>query len=229
MNSLAVANSSSLKTQLQSVVDLRTNVIGLSEHRLTASYQRQFDELLAEKGYSAAWGAPCKRKRFGGKVKPGGVAVLVRHPLTARAIVPDARRQPDAHQAWEAGRLMHAAIPMGKQTLHIIVVYGHPNSSTCLEQRGKNEPMLRAALQLMAELGKAPVFFVGDLNTTIEASGELTSAIRLGHVTDLARLQDGGGKPICIPKVTSEGTRIDHLLANSTAAAFGEVSVHAWG
>ena len=114
---------------------------------------------------------------------------------------------------------MHVAIPMGTQTIHIIVVYGFTKSALLAEQRQRNEPLLESALQLLAELGKAPAFLVGDLNTTIEASGQLNSALRMGHLFDLARLQPGGVSPTCFPKRSSKGTRIDHLLANSTGSA----------
>ena len=104
---------------------------------ITAAGQRHFNKLIAKAGYTVAWGAPCKRKRFAGRVKPGGVAVLVKQPLEVRSIVPDACTHPAAHLAWEAGRFMHAVVPWGKQPIHVLALYGHPNSSCCLEQRGK--------------------------------------------------------------------------------------------
>ena len=213
-----MGNCTSLNSQLEAVLHLDADILGLSEVRLTAAGQRQHEALLEQRGYRVAWGAPCRRKRFGSKVQHGGVAVLTRAHINVRAVVPDAKKQPEAFRCWEEGRLMHAVIPVGRQTVHVVVVYGHPNSATDIHQRVKNEALLASAMALMAQLGRVPVFFGGDLNTTIEASGELTAALRLGNFLDLAELQEGGAAPTCFPRNTSVGTRIDHLFANVLAS-----------
>ena len=66
-HTLVVSNCSSLQTQLQAVLALDADIIVLSEHRLTAANQRLFDGFLLKSGYVVAWGAPCKRRRFGGE------------------------------------------------------------------------------------------------------------------------------------------------------------------
>ena len=118
----------------------------------------------------------------------------------------------------EQGRLLHAAIPLEGHCLHLVGVYGHPNSATCREQAAKKEPLLQEAMQMVARLGGAPAILAGDLNTTVEASPCLLESTRFHGITDLACVC-GEPQPTCFQQVKSQGTRIDHALANPAAAS----------
>ena len=165
------------------------DVYPVTEHRLTIAGQREYDVLLADQGYSALWGAPCQRRR--GKVKPGGVAVVLRKGFQARII---SGHSPERIKLHEEGRLLHVALHLGAQVVHMFVVYGHPNAGTDREQRLKNELLLAAVLKWAAELGDVPVLICGDLNTPAEASAVLSSALSTAKLWDmgsLAAMADG--------------------------------------
>ena len=151
--SLVSNNCSSLNTQLKGVMKTQGDIIGLSEARLTAAGQRHMDIKLREQGYTALWGAPKVRKRFNSRVPPGGVAVLLREPLQGKQIMP---RTAEGKAFWEAGRLMHVAIPMNGTCVHVIVVYGFTHAHACPEQRVQNEALLEEAFRWAAEVGNVP-------------------------------------------------------------------------
>ena len=124
-------------------------MVVLSETRLTEARQRQYGKLLADVGFVAVWGAPRARKRFN-SIAPGGVAVIARQELGAHLVPLDS----DCAQHYEAGRMVHAAVGLGKATcLHIVGVYGHPNASTDREQRRKNEKLLEDGCKTISGLG----------------------------------------------------------------------------
>ena len=146
---LSSANATSARTQFEAICALGTDIVALTEHRLTDAGQRQYAKLFKERGYTCVWGHPCKRKRFNRRVTPGGVALLTRG-LQARAVPVTT---PARQELVEQCRLLHTVVTVGKETLHIIIVYGHPNSATDREQRTKHEHLLKEACGIIAELG----------------------------------------------------------------------------
>ena len=217
---LTNANCTSLRTQFEEVVALPGTIKTISETRLPEAAQKQYGAMLADKHHQVIWGAPCRRKRFGSRVSPGGVAVLAVKGLNMQKVAP---RNAAEREAYDSGRFLHVAVSLGAETLHVIVIYGYTNSVRDRFQRDLNEKLLGIALECSASLGQVPVAICGDLNTTIEASNMLCTAIRGGGFKDLAALgaeQQGLDNPqnTCFQNAKCKGSRIDHVLANKILA-----------
>ena len=165
------------------------------------------------------WGAPRPQTRFNGPVKAGGVAIIARHGTTLREVP---LTDPRAIRFHAAGRLLHGvvALPSG-ECIHTICAYGYTNAAREQLQRQQNEELMETVCDLIAGLGNAPALFAGDLNTTLEASSVLSRAVAAQSLHDIALMQsavDGlAAQPTCFAKDNSPGTRIDLMLANSTA------------
>ena len=217
---MGFVNVTSLRRQLDQVLRMGLDVVGLAEVTLGNAGQRELRKELADAGYDVIWGAPCKRGRYGARVRSGGVAVIVKRPLKARMVPPSTPKQ---QQLFDAGRLVHIGIPFGKDCLHYICVYGYTNAAPCREQRQKNEELMQELRAMVAQLGNAPVVLAGDMNTPLHKSAVLTSNVQNGVIVDMAML-DAAARGLEEPETTClapnarQASRIDFIFGNPIAA-----------
>ena len=227
---VASLNCTSLRAQWDVVKALLANVdvLALQEVRLTSSGQRQFGLLLKKLGFQAVWGAPRVRRRRGLRVPPGGVAIFARMELKPRLVSPQSKEQ---SHFFNDGRLVHVALAVGGECVHVVSCYGFPNASVNTEMRAKNEDLLKASCAVMASIGRQPALLCGDLNVKPDASHTVTMHCGQGLLQDMAVLdatmRGTVPQPTCFPRPESPGTRIDYVLANGVAAlAFRNFQVY---
>ena len=129
-----------------------------TEVRASVSVSRSLARRARSLGYSAAFSSsPPASPTF--RVSPGGVAILVRSPLSIRKL------RPERLEVWEKKAIVFsvlACIP-GTVPIYLVGAYGFPPSH---EERCNNDAMFVDCLQWAAER-RDPVLFLGDLDENL--------------------------------------------------------------
>eukprot|EP00662_Eupelagonemidae_sp_cell21_P006360 gene6360-47037_t len=227
----STANVTSLApTQLEATLSLGGDVIAVQETALTRVAQEDMTKQLKRRGWSVVWGKDQPPWVSEGhnptpwKGQKGGVGVLVRdHIPVSRGPVDTAVRK----RLWATGRWTHAVLPYGdgKQTLHIMSVYGISGAHRADERRKKgpeyeqNEQLLADVLLAAAELGNVPILVVGDINVEVQESAVLREALATGRWEDTAAAwaELNGVEPEHTCESGTGRSRIDVMLANAIA------------
>ena len=208
-------NSTSLPAHFEELVACPGDIVGLQEARICPVKQQLWEGRLKEKGWDVVWGKGVPTKR--GRPVPGGVCILARRHIRLQAVPMDRDEGPGL---FESGRVVHAAAALGDGTsiLHVFSFYGHPNAGHDPQARTKNEALLQQLLSYIARLGNVPVLILGDFNVEIERSAILTSSEQAGKLWDVLPTL-GADEPTCFAHDTSQGTRIDMILASPSVMA----------
>ena len=207
---LVTANVTSLPANFAAVVKLPGNVLALQETRLGEVSQRSQRSLLRRAGWQSFWG------------KPQPLRVGERHVSAGNALPGGAPAGAMQKILWDTGRWCHAEISYGSgaQLLHVMSVYGHAGDGSA-HCNATNDTFLRQVFVVAAELGQVPIFIVGDFNITVTASQVLSQVLAsrnwLDAAASWARAHDMEPACTCYTQVTSRGSRLDLVLANSTA------------
>ena len=211
------SNVTSLQRHIEWVLRSQPDVHGLQETRATDALQGELEQILKDAKHNVVWGEPLDAHRSVRDAKPGGVAIVSKHPL--RKV-----RMPSQESdfLYASKRFVHAVMVKGKCTLHILCVYGYPGAAQDPVARANNELLLEALFGLVALIGNAPVLLLGDLNTNAEASVMLGTQLACGAIHDVAlecaRAANSQPEATCFVHDTSAGSRIDFVLANRVLA-----------
>ena len=219
------ANIEACQSQIHNVVATRArcDVLICTEVKLTASGQRAMSTELEKCGWRPVWGSPvAMAKRAGYKESVwnainGGVGLLVDINRPAQRL---SIKGPLA-KFEKLGRVLLAAVGYGdcRDVIYLLVVHGFPNSTCPGPARDSNEELLTAVLETMAQLGPVPAVIAGDLNTDVQDSSVLLSALGTGLLFDAPRwaAHSRGVEPL--PTFERTGNRLDHILLNREAFA----------
>ena len=218
---VAAANVSSLSARYASVCALPDDLLLLTEVRCDEALQRGFAAELRTTRH-VLWGKAMPRLPVVG-VQPGGVAILVNVRLPRpRPLSLSVALQPCV----AAGRVTAALIFLGsgKHPIAVYCAYGDPGGRTSTRDvvgsaaaaHARNGVMFRAILEDAAMRGDMPVLVGGDFNERPGHFNAFDSAMRTGEWFDLAGSDD---TPTCVANDSSDGTRIDLLVANRAMRA----------
>ena len=127
---MVVSNVTSLRAHWAAVSGWDAEMIIMAETRLTLHGQRVMTRLAREAGWQAFSWAPLP-SRGGGiwDASQGGVGLLVRQGVPARAVRPPRKREQDPlhTELWESCRGLHVLVGAGSgdMAVHAQPVYGH--------------------------------------------------------------------------------------------------------
>ena len=130
----------------------------------------------------------------------------------------------------DTGRWVERMVPVGQGDDFVMIacMYGHSGASTDPTLARLNERLLRTAIARAATFVELPYILCADFNTKVENSAAVTLAVEAGILHDACAewmAKDGGPDPTYKKSGvyrSMEGpgtTRIDSILANSTAMA----------
>ena len=225
---LTTMNCTSLQNYVESVDSLTSNVVCLQETKLTESKILEMDETFVQR-WKPLWGAAMCGVLAGGIRSPhiaerGGVATLVKRPGVA-FIDTSLTSNLDADMR---KRVVHTriAIGTGHVFLHVLNVYA-PSGDNKGAKISREKLLHTVLLKFLELLGNVPVIVCGDLNTDVSRSPTLAHALD-NHWCDAAKHQadiNNTVAPCTFHRDGSQGTRIDYVLLNASAA---QSLTHCW-
>jgi exonuclease III len=176
---------------------------------------------------------PCGRAyREGGRFASGGVASLARGVVVSPIIIPP---QGSRDLAWDvlmqSGRWQGIVLSLPSTSVIIHNVYLPTRAKQECNIRESSEQLLRAVFMVAADSPNIPTIVCGDFNLGFQDSEVLRRVVETGAWNDgalsFSHLPDVDGKahgPLPTHFPTSDlwverkgGSRIDHILINSTA------------
>ena len=220
-----VSNVTSVRTHWAAVSGWEADMVILAETRLTLQGQRVMTGLAREAGWQAFWGAPLPSRGGGTWDAPqGGVGLLVRHGVPARAVRPPRKREQDPlhTELWESRRWLHVLVGAGSGdvTVHVQPVYGHSGRPAA------NAAFFGSVLEYAARHGNAPQLLGGDFNDPLDDLRRLPQSLSMALMTprlvdvDAELAAATGGERVCRYEggAGMRPTRIDGLLASTALA-----------
>ena len=193
-------NVRTLAPRLDVVLGWGFDVLVMSEVRVARPAIRSLSRVMRSKGFDAVFGVPPPPSPTF-SVRPGGLAVVTKLPLSVRKVHP-----PELSYWEEAGRIVIADVIDGDAHLYVLAIYGYAPSH---EEHTANDSLLT---ECMAWAGrqKVCVLFTGDMNETVHTSGALASSME--H--NMRRISPDSPSTAGKHASVSKQMPIDHALVN---------------
>ena len=208
---IAVANVTSLRAHLDTVLAWEVDVLLLSEMHLTATGQRVVAARAREAGWQPSRGAPLESRGRGVLVCQGHLAQ--QEKPRAVALAGDA-----VSELWHSARRCHVLVGLGTwaDALHVHAIYGVPSRPELkLSER---------ALEYMALNGAAPQVVGGDVNFLLgdlhQVPPGVLASLLAPSDADMEIAAAAGRAPLCsyLGPGMQQPSRIDGLLVGTRLA-----------
>ena len=180
-------NCTSLQAHFAELAPWPFDVLLVQETRVNASAQCRLSRDLRGNGWGVIWGAPTVGQvcRADGTTHAttaqGGVAILFRNHLCARAMAPT-QDQSDMLTLYNQGRFVHCVIPIERhcRVIHVMCLYGFSGSSSMSRvatHYARNEAALRGCFAYAKGFGEVPFVLGMDFNDRLDHSIVLPQAL----------------------------------------------------
>ena len=204
--SVAVVNPTAVQGKVPLMLELRADVLLMSETSAVETVQQRAQREFKSSGYACVWGNPVQAHvspKTGQATLRGhavGVGIAARLPLSCPPVP-----LPAAHLATQ--RLSEAMLRVGPMQVRLICVYGFPSAYTDAKQR--NDDLLQMALQRVAQ-SRVPTLVGGDMNMDVTQLPGWEHFAHLGYQEFFQFHQRRFGQQL--PPTCRGATRHDTLL-----------------
>ena len=191
MSSVTLGNVSSLLLHQDYLCSIETEILCMSESRLTEAGIKEAKLRFDEAGWTLRTSPPQAHRRNDptrthGAI-PGGVAIATRKCIPAAGWeFADPRWTPELLKRCLG---VSATSLCGHEPYRVLVLYGYADARSDPVKANLNETLLELAFAEANACGDMPVLVVGDFNTTVGESLMLTTQVNSGNWADIAHVK----------------------------------------
>ena len=161
--SITVANPTAILSKLHEVLELKSDLILMSETSAVASTQTTFAKQLRPHGYKAHWSAPVE-PHHSSPGRPESRRGCAAGCVVIASLPSHASTEAFPEELWHTQRVAEATVRTGGFAFRTMAIYGYPANHS--DSAVKNQELFSMALQRLATC-KLPFLLGGDFNCDI--------------------------------------------------------------